>query len=484
MARKGKKQYFEFYLPSVKRYYDVDVYPMGEGAVLFFHDVTLQKNSERALIVNDRNLKAILNSGSQAYFLLDAHAKVQTFNKNAAGLIQRWGASVRRKAPLTEALPEPLRTVFDQSFEKARTGAHVREELDLSLSENQPFFLRLDFHPVVETGGTTVAGVCLCIEDVTEAKRAQNELLKSERRFRSVVQNALDGIAIFDDERRIKYAGPSFLRLLGIERALGFRFSGFLPEGEKEKFDAAWNAAINDGYCRLELFTRAGRYLDVIMSHLPKEGMVFNARDVTGKKQAEERLLMLQEAVRHASDAIVVTESGSENRRGGPKILYVNPSFEFINGREASQVVGRTIGEVFDKKLAKAFDSDIGKRLNAVYVRPDGSVYEVEWAVAPLRDEHGKVIRKIAIQRDVTERNAFYRQALEKERAVLQALINGQELGRKRISEDLHDGLGSVLSVLKMSFSVLKSQLENGSELIVEALRRIEIQLDAAAEEV
>ena len=482
-VRLRKKGFVEFFLPPVKRFYEADVYPMGEGAVLFFRDVTLQKNSERALIVNDRNLKAILNSGGQAYLLLDADGLVQTANKNASALINRLGASVSRKARLPANLPQAFLETFKRGFDRAKNGEHCDDELDLSGVVGRPLFLHLDFNPVVETGKRAVAGVCLCVNDVTEAKRAQIELQKSETRFRSVVQNALDGIAIFDDERRIKYAGPSFLRLLGIERAMGFRFSGFLPEAEKDKFEAAWNVAMNEGNFRLELFTRAGRYLDVILSHLPDEGMVFSARDVTEKKQAEERLLLLREAVRHASDAIIITEGRAENRSGGPKILFVNPSFETINGRSAAEVLGKPIGEVFDEKLAKLFDSDTGGRLNAAYLRPDLSAYDVEWAVAPLSDEHGNVIRKIAVQRDATERNALQRQTLEKERAVMQALINGQELERKRISEDLHDGLGSVLSVLKMSFSVLKSQLEDGPMLIIETLRRIESQLDAAAEE-
>ncbi len=487
--KQRKKGFVEFYLPFVKRYYEADFYPFGAGTVLFFRDVTLQKNSERALIVNDRNLKAILNSGGQAYFLLDVDGVVQTANKNATLLMNRFGVSLSRKARLSGVFPKTFFEAFEHGFERAKNGKHFNVELDLSGETGRPLFLHLDFNPVVETGKRIVAGVCLCVNDVTEAKQAQIELQKSETRFRSVVQNALDGIAIFDDERRIKYAGPSFLRLLGIERAMGFRFSGFLPEAEKDKFEAAWNAAMNQGYFRLELFTRAGRYLDVILSHLPLEGMVFNARDVTEKKQAEERLLLLREAVRHASDAIVITEGNAASPSGGPKILFVNPSFETINGRTSAEVIGKAIGEVFDEKLAKLFDSDSGGRLNAAYVRPDSTTYEVEWAVAPLSDEHGNVVRKIAVQRDATERNALQRQTLEKERAVLQALINGQELERKRISEDLHDGLGSVLSVLKMSFSVLKSQIEensqagDGTQLIGETLRRIEAQLDAAAEE-
>jgi PAS domain S-box-containing protein len=479
-----KKGFVEFFLPSVKRFYEAETYPLGNGAIVLIRDVTLQKNSERAFIINDRNLKAILNSGTHSFFLLNEAGIVQTLNKNATELMKTLGAKLPRKARLAEYLSAEILATFECGFERALKGEVYTEEVDLSPRMGRPFFLRMDFNPVMEIGQkSVVAGVCLCVNDVTAAQSARNELLRSELRFRSVVQNAMDGIAILDDERRIKYAGPSFLRFLGIERALGFKFSGFLPDREKEKFEAAWQRALHERNCRLELFTRTGRYLDVILSHLPEEGMVFNARDVTEKKEAEERLLMLREAVRHASDAIIITESHADNRRGGPKILYANPSFETINGLKVHDVIGKPIGHVFDEKLAKLFDSQTGGRLNAVYSRPDCTTYEVEWAVAPLRDSDGRIVKKIAVQRDATERNALHRQTLEKERAVLQALINGQELERKRISEDLHDGLGSVLSVLKMSFSVLKAQIENGPELLMETLKRIEAQLDAAAEE-
>jgi two-component system NarL family sensor kinase len=65
---------------------------------------------------------------------------------------------------------------------------------------------------------------------------------------------------------------------------------------------------------------------------------------------------------------------------------------------------------------------------------------------------------------------------LEEEKKFMAAkmLVEGQELERKRIATELHDGLGVLLSATKMQFSVIKDKSPENSELIQKALRMLE----------
>jgi signal transduction histidine kinase len=67
--------------------------------------------------------------------------------------------------------------------------------------------------------------------------------------------------------------------------------------------------------------------------------------------------------------------------------------------------------------------------------------------------------RNAVTQKQLTiEKEINYNQSIsflknQKENEVMQAMINGEELERKRIARDLHDGIGSRLSALKMKLS-------------------------------
>src|SRR5207249_1759815 len=63
--------------------------------------------------------------------------------------------------------------------------------------------------------------------------------------------------------------------------------------------------------------------------------------DVTRRVRAQERLRMLEAAVVHAAEAIVVTEAEPLDEPG-PRILYVNPAFTALTGYSAAEALGRS----------------------------------------------------------------------------------------------------------------------------------------------
>lgn len=70
----------------------------------------------------------------------------------------------------------------------------------------------------------------------------------------------------------------------------------------------------------------------------------------------------------------------------------------------------------------------------------------------------------------------------EKQVVALSALIQGQEVERARIAKDLHDGLGGILSGIKLNFSAMKSNTATENEHAV-FLNKSVMQLDYAIEE-
>lgn len=70
----------------------------------------------------------------------------------------------------------------------------------------------------------------------------------------------------------------------------------------------------------------------------------------------------------------------------------------------------------------------------------------------------------------------------EKESEILRALISGEEKERKRIAQDLHDGLGALLSTVKLRFSAIQNEMPDIFK--AESFRKADELLDDACDEI
>jgi PAS domain S-box-containing protein len=116
--------------------------------------------------------------------------------------------------------------------------------------------------------------------------------------------------------------------------------------------------------------------------------------------------LMLEEM----TESVLVATT--ELDRPGPFIVYVNPAFERMTGWCREDVLGKSPRILQGPKTDQSIFKDMRDRLNrgepwqgqAVNYRKDGSEFVMEWSIVPIRDDHGKLHRYLAVQRDVTER--------------------------------------------------------------------------------
>lgn len=159
-----------------------------------------------------------------------------------------------------------------------------------------------------------------------ELRRAQEALRRSEEHFRSLIENALDIVAVIDGEGVIKYASPSVKRALGHEpeELLGGSALDIIHPDDADAFMATLEStlrepatAISDDF-RLRHSSGAWRSFEWEAQLLPKEygseGVVVNARDITRRRQAEEAL----QAYRDHLERLVeerTSELGAANTR-------------------------------------------------------------------------------------------------------------------------------------------------------------------------
>jgi PAS domain S-box-containing protein len=126
----------------------------------------------------------------------------------------------------------------DTALEAMEKGIKVSEEANMKIrGAGQAFQVFLTSAPIVEHGAIT--GAVTVIEDVTERKKTEMELRRSEIRLRSVVHNALDAIITVDAQGRIETFNPSAESVFGFsqDEVFGQNARILMPEPYASGFD-------------------------------------------------------------------------------------------------------------------------------------------------------------------------------------------------------------------------------------------------------
>ena len=177
--------------------------------------------------------------------------------------------------------------------------------------DGEEICIELSLSPIIgsvyETDGEE-RFVLAIIRDITERKRVEEALRQSEERFHALVQNALDIVMVTDVEGTIRYVSPSVEQVLGYrpEEQIGTNAVEYVhPDDLKKGLDALSEAVSKPGVHPVAVETRvrhkdgSWRWLERMANNLlddpAMKGVVFNHRDVTDRKVAEEEVRRLNE---------------------------------------------------------------------------------------------------------------------------------------------------------------------------------------------
>jgi PAS domain S-box-containing protein len=126
--------------------------------------------------------------------------------------------------------------------------------------------------------------------------------------------------------------------------------------------------------------------------------------DSPARKDAEEELARLAMAVEQAGEAIVIADTDGS-------IRYVNPAFERITGYRREEALGKNPRILKSGRQPDAFYRQMWEILSGggtwrgtfVNRRKDGTLFEEEAVISPVRDAAGRIVNYVAVKKDVTE---------------------------------------------------------------------------------
>ncbi|MDP4285327.1 MAG: PAS domain S-box protein [Bacteroidota bacterium] len=218
--------------------------------------------------------------------------------------------------------------------------------------------------------------------NVTEKVLAEQKLLQSEQRFKSLVQDGSDLIGILDAEANYQYVSPTSYPLLGYhpEEFIGKNAFDFIHPDDKEIVFKDFSALTINKKLNLTLFrfkhkNGTWRWIETTLTNLLDEpavrGIVANSRDITERKHLEEKMLYEQqekELLINATEDLI----WSVNR--DLKLIAANKSF--IKNIESN--TGNTI-KPGDDIVLKEFPEEFLRQWQSYYSRAlQGESFRVE----------------------------------------------------------------------------------------------------------
>ncbi len=168
--------------------------------------------------------------------------------------------------------------------------------------------------PLKERG--KIVGAITILEDVTKRKLAEEKLRESEETYRSLFQNANDGIVTIDRDGKYRLSNPNFCEITGYTREEldGKHFSKIVHPDDVEIVEKNRNARINgkrvaESYeYRIISKDRKIKYVETRPWVIKEKGKVTGVqtiiRDITEKKMLEKELTTLLDMSQNISTAL------------------------------------------------------------------------------------------------------------------------------------------------------------------------------------
>ncbi|MBI2288550.1 MAG: PAS domain S-box protein, partial [Chloroflexi bacterium] len=268
------------------------------------------------------------------------------------------------------------------------------------------------------------------VHDITERKKAEEQLRAAEQNFRNSIDDSPLGIRIINAERDTIYANRAMLDIYGYDSLEELNATPiekrYTPESyaelevrdekrrREESVPPNYEVSIvcKDGRIRqLEIFRK-----EVLWNGKRQFQMLH--RDVTEHKQAEEKILQAAREWQTTFDSISDWVSIHDKDY---KIIRVNKAFADFVKLKPEEIIGRRCYElIHGEKEAGNYCShqealDTGKSAYKEFYNPHLGIY-MEVVCSPIFNEKGEITTTIHIGRDITERKRMETQMMVTDR--------------------------------------------------------------------
>ncbi|MET0752316.1 MAG: PAS domain S-box protein [Pyrinomonadaceae bacterium] len=310
-------------------------------------DITKRKQAEEALTESEVRYRALFENANDLIYIHDLAGNYLAMNE-AAGRVFGYTPEEIPALNIKEIVaPEHLKIAKRMLAKKMRGGGQTAYELDCITKGGKRLTLELSSSPICRDGiPIAVQGIA---RDITGRKLAEMALHNSEAELRALFAAMTDIILVLDKEGKYLKVAPTNPSLLykPADELVGKMLHEIFDKEQADYFLWGVREALEKrASVRLEYDLNAGDRavcFTAIVSPMMDDTVVFVARDITERKQAEQALIQSEEQYRdlfeNANDLIY-----THDLKGN--FTSINRAGEVITGFSREEALRMNISQV------------------------------------------------------------------------------------------------------------------------------------------
>ncbi|AOF80427.1 sensory box protein [Methyloversatilis sp. RAC08] len=411
----------------------------AEGRVIGLYgvarDITDRIRTEDALRDSEHRFRSLFEQSPVAYQSLDGEGRFIDVNPVLCDLIGHAPEALMGRC-FSDFWAPSARDGFARSFAAFLQQGHVQREVHLQHRDGHEVVAWLVGRVQTDARKRFVRTHCI-LADITERTVAASALKEREELLREMGEMAHIGawsldvasgrVTSTDEVMRIHDIAP------GDEATLANGLERF--DGEhRRRLESAIRSAIDTAQpydLELEMTSATGRrkWVRAVGSPVSDGSRVVRLRgtlqDVTDRKQAEQSIHMLSQAVEQNPAGIVITDSAG-------RVTYVNDAYLKLSGLGRRALIGRDL-----RTLYLPSDQDDAHQTRAMWLALDeGRAWQGEFTVrradgrealeflgmTPIRQPDGHISHYVTVAQDISERKRM-EEELQRHRNRLEELV-------------------------------------------------------------
>ena len=467
-----------------RRWFSVNATPITDEAgelvrvVATGTDITRLKEQTRRLERQRDDLRSeledVFERVSDGFYALDDEWRFTYVNERAEELLGR-AAEDLLGANVWSEFPNPERRARYERAIETGTPSTFEEYSDTAAG-----WFEVRLYP-------SDTGLSVYFRDVSERRVQDRKLRKSERRYRTLVENFPNGaVGLFDDDLQYTVAGGDVLEELSVspEEIIGRSVEDRSPDDEADRLEAKFQAVFDGERNIFEYELHDRHWLAHTIPVEDDDGDIFAGmvmvQDITDRKEMERDLRESEAKFRTVAENLdeivwMTTPDTTE-------FLYVNPTYEDVFGRAREELYEDPYAfaaalhpedreHVLEQwELLPDGAGDVECRI----LRPDGDRRWIHARTTSVYDEDGEVTRIVGVANDVTERVERERE-LERYETIVETITDGVFV----LDEDdrfvmVNDGHVELTGYSREELLGEHASLITGEEVTAEARRRAE----------
>ncbi len=392
-----------------------------------------RKKTEQKLKESEKKYKDLFKQCPMAILLINFEGIIEDCNSSTEVL---FGYAKKELLGIDflkfDKIPLDTKLILAKSFSKfLKTGLPELSEIQMYRKDGKMIWI--NSHPINVTIDEK-SYILVLIQDITERKKVEKELLLERDNFLNILNSMEDGVYIVDQNYNIEYVNPILIKEFG--RYEGKKCYDYFEDREEvcpwcknqevfkgETVRREWYSAKNQK--TYDLIDTPLKNADGSVSKLE----IF--RDITERKKKEEKIRLQSEIIENMSEGVYLIKLDNGT------IVYTNPAFEEMFGYNPGEMIGKNVAIVnapTDKTPEEIREEIMGDLLEngewhgeVLNIKKDGTSF---WCYANVslfdHPEYGRVI--VSVHTDITERKKTevkLKESEAKHRGLLETAVMG-----------------------------------------------------------